>query len=169
MACTRAHTHARAHAHTHTLCQEERKQRRLHQHWEDRDLHYTGMLRTWFSNLSGQRKTVNADHYIEMKSHRSHLQWIPIHTKIRKLSFVHNNAIVQAAQHISIRSAESGWTVLPHPPYRPDLTPLNFHLFQPLKGLHGIILRSQWPIKTLCASGLWTRVAGLTMWNYQPL
>ena len=26
-----------------------------------------------------------------------------------------------------------GWTVLPHPPYRPDLAPSDFHLFGPVK------------------------------------
>ncbi|KDR22890.1 hypothetical protein L798_14745, partial [Zootermopsis nevadensis] len=26
-----------------------------------------------------------------------------------------------------------GWTVLPHPPYSPDLAPSDFHLFGPLK------------------------------------
>ena len=31
-----------------------------------------------------------------------------------------------------------GWTVLPHPPYSPDLAPPDFHLFGPLKdGLRG--------------------------------
>ena len=30
------------------------------------------------------------------------------------------------------------WTVLPHPPYSPDLAPFDFHLFVPLKdGLRG--------------------------------
>jgi hypothetical protein len=29
--------------------------------------------------------------------------------------------------------AKFGWTVLPHPPYSPDLTPSNFHLFWTLK------------------------------------
>lgn len=26
-----------------------------------------------------------------------------------------------------------GWSVVPHPPYSPDLVPLNFHLFSPVK------------------------------------
>jgi len=31
-----------------------------------------------------------------------------------------------------------GWTVVPHPPYSPDLAPSNFHLFGPTKdGLRG--------------------------------
>ena len=30
-------------------------------------------------------------------------------------------------------TATMGWTVLPHPPYSPDLAPYDFHLFGPLK------------------------------------
>jgi histone-lysine N-methyltransferase SETMAR len=31
-----------------------------------------------------------------------------------------------------------GWTVLPHPPYSPDLAPSDFHLFSALKDtIHG--------------------------------
>jgi hypothetical protein len=34
--------------------------------------------------------------------------------------------------------AKFGWTVLPHPPYSPDLAPSDFHLFGPMKdGLCG--------------------------------
>jgi len=34
--------------------------------------------------------------------------------------------------------AKLGWTVLPHPPYSPDLAPSDFHLFGPMKdGLRG--------------------------------
>ncbi|PNF17771.1 hypothetical protein B7P43_G06889, partial [Cryptotermes secundus] len=35
-------------------------------------------------------------------------------------------------------TAKFGWTVLPHPPYSPDLASSHFHLFGPMKdGLHG--------------------------------
>ena len=44
--------------------------------------------------------------------------------------------------HTSLKSVEHtaslGWTVLPHPPYSPDLAPSDFHLFGPMKdGLRG--------------------------------
>jgi len=42
-----------------------------------------------------------------------------------------------ARPHTSLRNQEAitkfGWTVLPHPPYSPDLAPSVFHLFGPLK------------------------------------
>ena len=45
-------------------------------------------------------------------------------------------------QHASLRTQEAiakfGWTLLPHPPYSPDLAPSYLHLFGPLKdALHG--------------------------------
>jgi histone-lysine N-methyltransferase SETMAR len=44
--------------------------------------------------------------------------------------------------HTSVQTQEAitkfGWTVLPHPPYSPDLAQSDFHLFGPLKdALHG--------------------------------
>jgi len=42
-----------------------------------------------------------------------------------------------ARPHTSLRTQEAiakfGWIVLHHPPYSPDLTPSDFHLFGPLK------------------------------------
>jgi histone-lysine N-methyltransferase SETMAR len=42
-----------------------------------------------------------------------------------------------ARPHTSLRAREHitkmGWTVLPHPPYSPDLAPSDFHLFGSLK------------------------------------
>jgi histone-lysine N-methyltransferase SETMAR len=31
-----------------------------------------------------------------------------------------------------------GWTVLPHPPYSPDLAPSDFHLFGAVKNVPGV-------------------------------
>jgi hypothetical protein len=55
-----------------------------------------------------------------------------------KILFQYDNA----RPHISIltreTTAEFMWTVLPHPPYNPDLLPSDFHLFVPMNdGLHG--------------------------------
>jgi len=45
----------------------------------------------------------------------------------------HDNARPHTAQATTAAIAAKGWTVLPHPPYSPDLAPSDFHLFGPLK------------------------------------
>jgi transposase len=46
-----------------------------------------------------------------------------------------------ARPHTSLKTVEHivslCWTVVPHPPYSPDLAPSDFHLFEPMKGLRG--------------------------------
>ena len=42
-----------------------------------------------------------------------------------------------------------GWTVIPHPPYSPDLAPPDYYLFGPKKeGLRGIRYRNDYKVKT---------------------
>jgi [histone H3]-lysine36 N-dimethyltransferase SETMAR len=45
----------------------------------------------------------------------------------------HDNARPHTAHATSDEIAAKGWTVLPHPPYSPDLAPSDFFLFGPLK------------------------------------
>jgi histone-lysine N-methyltransferase SETMAR len=50
----------------------------------------------------------------------------------------HDNARPHTALLTRECTAKFGWTVLPHPPYSPDLAPSDFHLFGPMKdGLQG--------------------------------
>ena len=50
----------------------------------------------------------------------------------------HDNARPHTSFVTTQLIAAFGWTVLPHPPYSPDLAPSDFHLFGPLKdGLRG--------------------------------
>jgi histone-lysine N-methyltransferase SETMAR len=59
----------------------------------------------------------------------------------RKRSGLHNDQILlqhdNARPHAALRTQEAiqklGWTVLPHPPYSPDLAPSDYHLFGKLK------------------------------------
>ncbi|GJQ70237.1 hypothetical protein Trydic_g22689 [Trypoxylus dichotomus] len=47
------------------------------------------------------------------------------------------------------RDCEIGWETLPHPPYSPDLTLSDFHLFGPLEGTHhGIYSEDEEAMKT---------------------
>ena len=62
---------------------------------------------------------------------------------------LHDNA----RPHTSIRTMEAitsfEWTVIPHPPYSPDLAPPDYHLFGPKKErLRGIRYRNDYKVKT---------------------
>jgi len=83
-------------------------------------------------------QTMNSDHYIAMltklKARISRVR------PEKKTTFLlqHDNA----RPHTSLKTVEHivslGWTVVPHPPYSPDLVPSDFHLFGLMKdGLHG--------------------------------
>ncbi|PNF17980.1 hypothetical protein B7P43_G17450 [Cryptotermes secundus] len=50
----------------------------------------------------------------------------------------HDNARPHTSLANTAHIAKFGWTVLPHPPYSPNLAPSDFHLFGPMKdGLRG--------------------------------
>ena len=45
----------------------------------------------------------------------------------------HDNARTHTSLKIAEHTVKLGWTVIPHPPYSPDLAPCDFHLFGPMK------------------------------------
>jgi transposase len=45
----------------------------------------------------------------------------------------HDSARPHTSLHTIEAITELQWTVLPHPPYSPDLAPSDYHLFSPLK------------------------------------
>lgn len=55
-----------------------------------------------------------------------------LHGKQRKVHLLHDNA----KPHVSLASRqkimELGWNLVPHPPYSPDLSPTDYHLFRSL-------------------------------------
>jgi histone-lysine N-methyltransferase SETMAR len=79
---------------------------------------------------SGQ--TINSDVYVETLKKR--FRRVRSHKDVTKVLLQHDNA----RPHTSLRTREAitklQWTVLPHPPYSPDLAPSDYHLFGPLKG-----------------------------------
>jgi len=61
---------------------------------------------------------------VAIRHKRPHLQTGILH---------HHNALPHTEHARTALIAAKGWTVLPHPPYSPDLAPSDFFLFDPLK------------------------------------
>ena len=55
------------------------------------------------------------------------------HTCSRKIVLLHDNARPHTAQLTVTTLNRYGWECLEHPPYSPDLSPCDFHIFGPLK------------------------------------
>jgi len=78
-------------------------------------------------------QTINSDRYIAMltklKARISRVR------PEKKITFLLQHD--KARPHTSLKTVEHiailRWTVLPHPPYSPDLAPSDFHLFGPMK------------------------------------
>ena len=79
-------------------------------------------------------QTINADRYISTLKKLKHA----LRRKRPALSddqvlLLHDNARPHTAHRTQAAIQKLGWTVLPHPPYSPDLAPSDFHLFGKLK------------------------------------
>ena len=51
----------------------------------------------------------------------------------QKIIFHYDNALPHVAISVKNYLENSGWEVLPHPPYSPDLAPYDYHLFQSMQ------------------------------------
>ena len=51
----------------------------------------------------------------------------------KNVVLLHDNARPHAARVTQENFLELGWSVLPHPPYSPDLVPSNYHIFRSLQ------------------------------------
>ena len=69
-------------------------------------------------------------------------------TRHEAIIFHHDNARPYVAILVKNYLENSGWEVLPHPPYSPDLAPSDYHLFRLMqKALTGIRFTSEQGIK----------------------
>lgn len=96
------------------------------------------MLCVWWSSIGiahwellPEGATITADVYTkQLQTLKKKLQtaaW-----KDKHIYFQHDNARPHVAKKVKSELATYGWTVLPHPPYSPDIAPSDYHLFKHL-------------------------------------
>lgn len=81
-----------------------------------------------------ERRTINAAYYCQILTevrlaYRRKRRDLPI----RKVILLHDNARPHTAALTVQKLEQLGWETLEHPPYSPDLSPCDFHVFGPLK------------------------------------
>lgn len=78
--------------------------------------------------------TINADAYCEtLKKLRRAIQNRRRGRLTRGVTLLHDNARPHTSRKTQELLEQFGWTVMPHPPYSPDLAPSDYHLFPKLK------------------------------------
>ena len=60
-----------------------------------------------------------------------------LHGKQDRIYFLHDNARPHIAKSTHEKLLKLGWITLPHPPYSPDLAPIDYHLFRSLSNYLG--------------------------------
>jgi transposase len=77
-------------------------------------------------------KTINSDVYVEtLKKLKKRFRKVRPNKDVTKVLLHHDNSRPYTNLHTREAITKLQWTVLPHPPYRPD--PSDYHLFSPLK------------------------------------
>ena len=108
-------------------------------------------------------ETINGEHYrtqlIRLK--RAIAEKRPEYaTRHEAIIFHHDNARPHAAIPVKNYLKNSGWEVLPYPPYSPDLAPSDYHLFRSMQNaLTGIRFTSEQGIKNWLDSFLAAKLA----------
>jgi transposase len=78
-------------------------------------------------------QTINCDRYITMLT-KLKAQISRVRPEKKTAFLLHHNS---ARPHASLKTVEHivnlSWTVVPYPPYGPDLAPTDFHLFRLIK------------------------------------
>jgi hypothetical protein len=78
--------------------------------------------------------TIDPERYVQtLKKLKQRIRMVRPYRKMNQVLFLHDNARPHTSLNTREAIATMGRTVLPHPPYSPDLAPPDFHLFGPLK------------------------------------
>jgi len=79
-------------------------------------------------------QTINAEYYSSLLVQLKDILKGKLRGKVTKgVLFLHNNALAHRALATQKKLAYRGFQCLDHPPYSPDLAPLDYHLFPGLK------------------------------------
>jgi histone-lysine N-methyltransferase SETMAR len=81
-------------------------------------------------DLLHERRTINAAYYCEVRQAYRRQQR---DLSMREVVLLQDNARPHTAVQTQLKLEQLGWKTLEHPPYSPDLSPCNFHVFGPLK------------------------------------
>ena len=85
-------------------------------------------------DVMARGETINLDKYIKtLQKLKQHYQRMQPNRNPGDMLIQHNNAHPHTSLWTQEAIAKCGWTMLPHPPYSPDLAPSDFHLFGQLK------------------------------------
>lgn len=78
--------------------------------------------------------TINSTAYVNtLKKLEGRLRRVRPHRQKADVLLLHDNARPHVSRQTTAEIVKLGWTVLPHPPYSPDLAPSDYHLFGMLK------------------------------------
>jgi histone-lysine N-methyltransferase SETMAR len=79
-------------------------------------------------------QTISSDIYVEnMKKMKKRFRRVRPHKEVTKVLLHHDNTRLHTSLHTREVIRKLQWTVLPHPPYSPDLAPSDYHLLSSLK------------------------------------
>ena len=92
------------------------------------------ILTTKLVDFLPKGETINSEVYSgTLRKLKAKIRRVRPNLDMANVLLQHDNA----RPHTSIRTMEAitsfGWTVIPHPPYSPDLAPSDYHFFGPIK------------------------------------
>ncbi|KAJ4435884.1 hypothetical protein ANN_18504 [Periplaneta americana] len=85
-------------------------------------------------DIMGHGTTINSDVYMaNVKKLQARLSHVRPHREKQDILLLHDNARSHVSHKITDQIRKLGWETLKQPPYSPDLTPCDYHLFSKLK------------------------------------